>query len=126
MAPQTTQVDLGVAGDSVFTMGGTSRTITIPSVMVGQTDGGTLRTLLGSSATERKAPTAPLQRDGDIDSDVVFHEYCHGLTWRMIGRMDGPISGAIGEGMSDTCALLLNGDDRRGEYSASDPVGIRR
>jgi hypothetical protein len=27
------------AGDSIFTMGGTSRTISIPSVMVGQTDG---------------------------------------------------------------------------------------
>jgi hypothetical protein len=114
------------AGDSVFTMGGTSRTISIPSVMVGQTDGATLKTKINQSANVRKAATAPLQRDGDIDSDVVFHEYCHGLTWRMIGRMDGPIAGAIGEGMSDTCALLMNGDDRIGEYSASDSVGIRR
>jgi hypothetical protein len=119
------------AGDSIFTMGGTSRTITIPSVMVGQTDGGTLKTKVGQSTIVRKSATAPLQRDGDVDSDVVFHEYCHGLTWRMIGRMDGPIAGAIGEGMSDTCALLMgellqHPDDRIGEYSASDSAGIRR
>jgi len=119
------------AGDSIFTMGGTSRTISIPSVMVGQTDGNTLKTKLGQSTTVRKSATAPLQHDGDIDSDVVFHEYCHGLTWRMVGRMDGPIAGAIGEGMSDTCALLMGGllgqpDDRIGEYSASDSAGIRR
>jgi hypothetical protein len=114
------------AGDSIFTMGGTSRTISIPSVMVGQTDGNTLKTKLGQSTKVRKSATAPLQRDGDVDSDIVFHEYCHGLTWRMIGRMDGPIAGAIGEGMSDVCALLMNGDDRIGEYSASDSAGIRR
>ncbi len=37
-------------------------------------------------------------RDGDFDSDVVFHEYGHGLTWRMIGGMSGALAGAIGEG----------------------------
>jgi hypothetical protein len=119
------------AGDTIFTMGGSSRTITIPSVMVGQSAGATLQTKLGQTTTVKKSATAPLQHDGDIDSDVVFHEYCHGLTWRMVGRMDGPIAGAIGEGMSDTCALLMGGllgqpDDRIGEYSASDSAGIRR
>jgi hypothetical protein len=49
----------------------------------------------------------------------------------MIGRMQGALAGAIGEGMSDTCAILLNstdpqGADAIGEYSASDPRGIRR
>ena len=68
---------------------------------------------------------------GDIDADIVFHEYCHGLTWRMIGRMQGALAGAIGEGMSDTCAILMTSDDPQGadaigEYSASDPRGIRR
>jgi hypothetical protein len=113
------------AGDSIFTMGGSGR-VSIPSVFVGQTDGTTLKTLVGTSATVKLASPAPLQRDGDIDSDVVFHEYCHGLTWRMIGGMSGPIAGALGEGMSDVCALLMNGDDRVGEYAYSDPLGIRR
>ena len=68
----------------------------------------------------------PLQIDASLDSDVIYHEYGHGLTWRMIGDMSGPLAGAIGEGMGDVLAMLVNGDDRMGEYSASDPNGIRR
>jgi hypothetical protein len=64
-------------------------------------------------------------RDGDLDSDIVWHEYGHGLTWRMIGSMSGSISGAIGEGMSDVLAILRNNEDRVGEYSTNDPDGIR-
>ena len=64
-------------------------------------------------------------RDGDVDSDIVWHEYGHGLTWRMIGKMSGPLAGAIGEGMSDVLALIANEDDIVGEYSTGDPFGIR-
>jgi extracellular elastinolytic metalloproteinase len=112
-------------GDAVMTMGGSGRTA-IPAVLVSQNSGATLKTAVGAAATERLRDPQPLQHDGDIDSDIVYHEYCHGLTWRMIGSMSGPLAGAIGEGMSDVCALLMNGDDRVGEYSASDPIGIRR
>jgi hypothetical protein len=112
-------------GDSVMSMGGTDTTITIPSVFVGITDGAAVKAAAGSSTTIRASNPAPLQRDGDLDSDIVFHEYGHGLTWRMITRMDGPIAGAIGEGMSDVLAIVLNGDDRVGEYSGSDAIGIR-
>ena len=65
-------------------------------------------------------------RDGDLDSDIVWHEYGHGLTWRMIGSMSGPMSGAIGEGMSDVLSIYVNRDDVVGEYSFNDPGGIRR
>jgi len=65
-------------------------------------------------------------RDGDLDSDIVWHEYGHGLTWRMIGGMSGPFAGAIGEGMSDTLAIYANKDDAVGEYSYNNPKGIRR
>jgi len=65
-------------------------------------------------------------RDGDFDSDIVWHEYGHGLTWRMIGSMSGPLSGAIGEGMSDVLALYINRNDVMGEYSYNAPGGIRR
>ena len=68
--------------------------------------------------------TSP-KRDGDLESDIVYHEYGHGLTWRMIGSMSGAMSGAIGEGMSDVLALYMNEDDVVGEYSTNDPVGIR-
>lgn len=64
-------------------------------------------------------------RDSAIDTDIVWHEYGHGLTWRMIGSMSGFVSGAIGEGMSDVLAILHNNDDRVGEYSDNDPFGIR-
>lgn len=70
--------------------------------------------------------TASPSRDGDLDSDIVYHEYGHGLTWRMIGGMSGPFAGAIGEGMSDVLALYINDDDRLAEYSANSPLGIRR
>ncbi|MFN7917067.1 MAG: M36 family metallopeptidase [Vicinamibacterales bacterium] len=110
-----------------FTMGaGSVKRVTIPSVMVGKADGATLKTLAGASATERMKAVQPLQIDGAVDSDVVFHEYGHGLTWRMIGSMSGALAGAVGEGASDVNAFLLNGDDRIGEYAASDPNGIRR
>ena len=66
------------------------------------------------------------RRDGDLDSDIVWHEYGHGLTWRMIGNMSGSVSGAIGEGMADVLAIVRNDDDAVGEYSANDPNGIRR
>ncbi|MCA8895415.1 MAG: M36 family metallopeptidase [Amphiplicatus sp.] len=64
-------------------------------------------------------------RDGDVDSDVVWHEYGHGLTWRMIGSMSGNISGAIGEGMSDVLSIIQNNDDRVGEYAYNNANGIR-
>jgi extracellular elastinolytic metalloproteinase len=65
-------------------------------------------------------------RDGDLDSDIVWHEYGHGLTWRMIGGMSGPLAGAIGEGMSDTLSIYINRNDVVGEYSYNSAIGIRR
>jgi len=65
-------------------------------------------------------------RDGDLDSDIVWHEYGHGLTWRMIGTMSGPLAGAIGEGMGDVLSIYANRNDVVGEYSTNNPVGIRR
>ena len=70
--------------------------------------------------------TATPNRDGDLDSDIVYHEYGHGLTWRMIGGMSGKLAGAIGEGMSDTVAIYINGDDAVAEYSNNRAAGIRR
>jgi extracellular elastinolytic metalloproteinase len=114
-----------VAGNP-FNAGGTSKQVKIPSVMVSQGDGAALKTLLGASAKLRKNLAPNLQIDGDLDTDILYHEYGHGLTWRMIGYMSGKLSGAIGEGASDTLAFLINGDDVIAEYSASNPIGIRR
>jgi hypothetical protein len=114
-----------VAGDAQ-PMGGSDNGVHIPAVMISQADGAQLRTLASPNANMHKLAVQPLQIDASIDADVVFHEYGHGLTWRMIGGMDGPLAGAIGEGGGDTLAMFMNGDDRIGEYSSSSPLGIRR
>ncbi|HEU4384578.1 MAG TPA: M36 family metallopeptidase [Anaeromyxobacteraceae bacterium] len=115
-------------GDSIITMGGADATIVIPSVFIGRTDGTTIKSGLpaGVHGTVRRTDPPPLMRDGDLDSDVVWHEYGHGLTWRMIGSMQGPLSGAVGEGMSDVLAIVANENDVVGEYAFDDPLGIRR
>jgi hypothetical protein len=113
-------------GSPIFTMGGTATGLRIAAVMISQADGAALRARVSPTATMRRKAVLPLQIDGDLDSDIVYHEYGHGLTWRMIGSMSGPLAGAIGEGASDVVAFLMNGDDMVGEYSASTPTGIRR
>ena len=114
--------------EPIFTLaaGTDARRVKIPSVMISQADGAALKATASPTATLSQLPVQPLQVDGTLDSDVVFHEYCHGLTWRMIGGMDGPLAGAIGEGMSDGCALMMNNDDVMAEYAGSNPSGIRR
>jgi extracellular elastinolytic metalloproteinase len=112
------------AAGAPFVMGG-SGGFKIPSVMVSQADGATLRAFAaGTSTIVRHKAVQPVPLDGDLDSDVIFHEYGHGLTWRMIGHMSGTLAGAIGEGASDTLAFLINEDDLIGEYVS--PGGIRR
>ena len=114
-----------VAGGA-FAPGGTDRKVKIPSAMVSLDDGTALKGSAGTAGNLRKNNVTPLQIDGDIDADIVFHEYGHGLTWRMIGGMNGALAGAIGEGASDVNAFLVNGDDLIGEYAYSNALGIRR
>jgi Zn-dependent metalloprotease len=76
--------------------------------------------------------TAPNpDRDSSVDSDVVFHEYGHGISNRLIGNggtgLSGTQSGAMGEGWSDYWATTLNNDGVMGEYVTNNNVsGIRR
>ncbi|HEV2762831.1 MAG TPA: M36 family metallopeptidase, partial [Pyrinomonadaceae bacterium] len=70
-------------------------------------------------------------RDSSVDGDVVFHEYGHGISNRLIGNgstaLSGTQSGAMGEGWSDYWAITMNGDGLVGEYStANTTAGIRR
>ncbi|MDQ3335068.1 MAG: M36 family metallopeptidase [Myxococcota bacterium] len=111
--------------NSYFAAGGTERRVKTSSMMVSFNAGNALKAVVGASANAKGLPS-PLMIDASLDADIVYHEFGHGLTWRMIGGMSGPMAGAIGEGASDTLAFLVNGDDAVAEYSASDPDGIRR
>jgi uncharacterized repeat protein (TIGR01451 family) len=63
-------------------------------------------------------------RDGDLDAEVVLHEYTHGLSNRRVGGGVGIgelQSSGMGEGWSDFYALSLlsePGDDVNGVYAA--------
>jgi Zn-dependent metalloprotease len=75
--------------------------------------------------------TAPTpDRDSSVDSDVVFHEYGHGISNRLIGNgsgLGGTQSGAMGEGWSDYWACTINNDGVMGEYVTLNTTrGIRR
>lgn len=75
--------------------------------------------------------TAPNpDRDSSVDSDVVFHEYGHGISNRLIGNgsgLGGTQSGAMGEGWSDYWACTINNDGVMGEYvTQNNTRGIRR
>jgi Zn-dependent metalloprotease len=70
-------------------------------------------------------------RDSSMDSDVVFHEYGHGISNRLIGNgstaLSGTQSGAMGEGWSDYWATTINNDGVMGEYvTLNNTRGIRR
>ncbi len=87
--------------------------VNIPSVLVTQTDGNTIKTGLGSgvNAILDLDPTAPVRRDSDLDNGIIAHEYGHGLSNRLVG---GPSQTTClnndeqpGEGWSDWLALIL-------------------
>ena len=81
------------------------------------------------------------QRHTAFDADVVFHEYAHGLTNRLVGglmqghALDEPQSRGMGEGWSDFYALTVQNFFRArhglpervvvGDWVVSDAAGIR-
>jgi subtilase family serine protease len=64
-----------------------------------------------------------LDIDGDYDTDVVLHEFHHGVSMRLNTTFTGNEAGAIGEGGSDYFAYTINGDTTLAEYSR--PGGLR-
>lgn len=64
-------------------------------------------------------------RDAALDSDIIWHEYGHGLTIRMIGGFGSVVSVAVAEGASDALAILMTNDDVVGEYANNNPGGSR-
>jgi len=72
-------------------------------------------------------------RDACFDSDVVFHEFGHGISNRLVGGpantscLGGTQAGAMGEGWSDYWAATMNDNGVIGEFVTNNLTqGIRR
>jgi hypothetical protein len=92
-------------------MGGADPTITIPSVMVTQGDGNLFRANVPFNVTISDGTGGAPDRDSDLDSGVIAHEYGHGVSNRLTG---GPATVSclnnqeqMGEGWSDFYALTF-------------------
>jgi extracellular elastinolytic metalloproteinase len=111
------------AAGAPIAIGGTAPGATIPSVMVSQADGATLKAGLPATGAVRPNPDAPPQRDGDLENGIIIHEYGHGISLRLTG---GPgincLTGQeqMGEGWSDYYAITMLLDP-----ALDDPEGPR-
>lgn len=77
-------------------------------------------------------------RSTALDADVVFHEFTHGVTNRLVGgpmmfpALQDPQSGSLGEGWSDYFALTIQNFGKNpervitGDWTVNDSRGIRR
>ena len=66
-----------------------------------------------------------------FDSSVVFHEFMHGVTNRLVGgpantrALEPPQSGGMGEGWGDYIACTVNQNDTVGSWVVNQATGIR-
>ena len=90
-------------------IGGTSTTITIPTLRITLADGNKLRaTIPGLAVRLFRGPTINL--DGTIDNGIVAHEWGHYISNRLIGNAAGLSNNqgrSMGEGWGDFTALLM-------------------
>jgi extracellular elastinolytic metalloproteinase len=71
------------------------------------------------------------KRHTAFDSTVVFHEFTHGVTTRLVGgrknrnTLNAPQSRGMGEGWSDYIACIINNTTVVGAWVFNKPGGIR-
>ena len=99
--------------DEILIMGGDDSAITIPAVMVFQSDGDAIKAALASN-TVNATLASGIYLDGDFDNGIIAHEYAHGISNRLTG---GPSivtclqnKEQMGEGWSDFYALMATTD----------------
>ena len=132
-------------GSTLANMSGTDPTITIPSVLITNSEGEYIKSQLSASTTVNvtlKNDTATnITPDGSFDNGIVIHEYGHGISNRLTGTGSGCLSSSadkeqMGEGWSDFFAIMLTnkaGDNASvprgtGTYAIGQPItggGIR-
>lgn len=103
-------------------MGGTDATITIPTIMVGMTEGQFLvNDLTNGIVGNATIKTDAVYKDASLDNGVISHEYGHGISNRLTGTGSSCLSyftsnEQMGEGWSDFFALMMT--TRPGDTSA--------
>jgi hypothetical protein len=111
-------------------MSGTDATITIPSVLISNTEGEYIKSQLSANTTVnvtlKNDPASSITPDGSFDNGIVVHEYGHGISNRLTGTGAGCLNSSadkeqMGEGWSDFFALMLT--NKAGD-NASVPRGI--
>jgi extracellular elastinolytic metalloproteinase len=92
-----------------------------------------MRTLVdGASPIMQMGPVTSTGRHTALDSSVVFHEFMHGVTNRLVGgplnlhALDAIQSAGMGEGWGDFNACTLNDTTVVGAWVVDRPGGIRR
>jgi len=97
-------------------MGTSSTAITIPTIMISQSDCQLIKNELAAGNTVNTTMTLissvpALNRDADFDNGVIAHEYGHGVSIRLTGGAFNTncLSGSeqMGEGWSDYFSLIL-------------------
>ncbi|WP_077419537.1 T9SS-dependent M36 family metallopeptidase [Chryseobacterium sp. JV274] len=94
-------------------MGGTDATITIPTIMVGMSEGQFLvNDLTNGIVGNATLKTTAVYKDASLDNGVISHEYGHGISNRLTGTGSSCLSyissnEQMGEGWSDFFALMM-------------------
>ncbi|ASK30937.1 metalloprotease [Chryseobacterium sp. T16E-39] len=116
--------------DTPVGLGGSDASITIPTIMIGKSEGEFLVNQLTAGTTVNGTLKYDKQnyiyKDGSLDNGVVAHEYGHGISNRLTGTGSSCLSWIddneqMGEGWSDFFALMVT--NRPGD-NASVPRGM--
>lgn len=99
-------------GSTLGNMGGTDATITIPSILITNSEGEYIKTKLAANTPVNVDLRLDARYDGSFDNGIVSHEYGHGISNRLTGSgynclNAGASREQMGEGWSDFFALML-------------------
>lgn len=117
-------------GSTIGGMAGNDPTVTIPSLLITNTEGeyikGQLVVNTTVNVTLKDDPATRVTPDGSFDNGIVTHEYGHGISNRLTGTGSNCLNSSadkeqMGEGWSDFFALMLT--NKAGD-NASVPRGI--
>jgi len=99
-------------GSTLGNMGGTDATVTIPSILITNSEGEYIKAKLAANTPVNVDLRLDAKYDGSFDNGIVSHEYGHGISNRLTGTgynclNSGSSKEQMGEGWSDFFALML-------------------